>query len=172
MHQSVDFGVLIALKICYFVSIKKKIFFRCNNTMKTFKITNTVLVCGLLTCITLSSCSTLVSGKHQNITLVADCNGVPTVAQCTLRNEHGVWSTNTPNTLTIQKGYGDLIIDCTSPSFPRHTAYIPSKAEISNYGNVLSLGALSIVDVQNGAGYRYPDVYNFSINQCIPYKKW
>jgi hypothetical protein len=119
-----------------------------------------------------SSCSTMVSGKHQAITLEADCNGVPTVAKCTLRNEHGSWITNTPNTLIIQKGFGDLIIDCTSPSFSRHTAYIPSKAEWSNYGNIASLGVLSFVDVQNGAGYRYPEHYKFSINQCIPYKTW
>jgi hypothetical protein len=126
----------------------------------------------LLTCLCMSSCSTLISGKHQSITIEADCNGVPTVAKCTLRNEHGAWLTNTPNTLIIQKGFGDLIIDCTSPSFSRHTAYIPSKAEISNYGNIASLGVLSFVDVQNGAGYRYPAHYKFSINQCIPYKTW
>jgi hypothetical protein len=120
----------------------------------------------------MSSCSTLISGKHQSITLEADCNGVPTVAKCTLRNEHGAWLTNTPITLIIQKGFGDLIIDCTSPSFSRHTAYIPSKAEISNYGNIASLGVLSFVDAKNGAGYRYPAHYKFSINQCIPYKTW
>lgn len=126
----------------------------------------------LLGCLGISSCSTLVSGKHQSITIEADCNGVPTVAKCTLRNEHGSWLTNTPNTLIIQKGFGDLIIDCTSPSFSRHTAYIPSKAELSNYGNIASLGVLSFIDVQNGAGYRYPEHYKFSINQCIPYKTW
>lgn len=123
-------------------------------------------------CLTMSACSTLVSGKHQSLTIEADCNGVPTVAKCTLRNEHGMWTTNTPNTLIIQKGFGDLVIDCTSPSFSRHTAYIPSKAEWSNYGNIASLGVLSFVDVQNGAGYRYPSHYKFSINQCIPYKTW
>ena len=127
---------------------------------------------GLLVCAALSACSTMISGKYQTINLAADCNGVPTVARCTIRNEHGVWTTNVPNALTIQKGFGDLIIDCTSPSFSRHTAYIPSRSEISNYGNILSLGMLSIVDVQNGAGYRYPESYNFSINQCIPHKAW
>ena len=129
-------------------------------------------ICTLITGLGMSSCSTLVAGKHQNITLEADCNGVPTVAKCTLRNEHGTWSTHTPNTLVIQKGFGDLIIDCNSPSFARHTAYIPSKAELSNFGNIASLGMLSVVDVNNGAGYRYPEHYKFSINQCIPYKQW
>lgn len=139
------------------------------NTGKTLLLKSTSI---LMICFGVSSCSTLVSGKHQTITLEADCNGVPTVAKCTLRNEHGAWVTNTPNTLIIQKGFGDLIIDCTSPSFSRHTAYIPSKAEISNYGNIASLGVLSFIDVQNGAGYRYPERYKFSINQCIPYKTW
>ena len=125
----------------------------------------------LVALVVFSSCSTMISGKYQTITIEPDCKGIPTTAICTLRNEHGVWTTHAPNALVIQKGFGDLVIDCSGAGFSRHTAYIPSKSELSNYGNILSLGTLSIVDVQNGAGYRYPEHYRFSVNQCIPYRK-
>ena len=121
----------------------------------------------LLVILLVGGCSTIVSGKFQNIYIDTECAGVPIPLTCSLKNENGTWSVTAPGGVVVQKGYGDLAISCTGSLMPQHEMRVRSSAELSTYGNALGLNFLgAYVDVTTGAGYGYPSKVNFKVSSC------
>lgn len=116
--------------------------------------------------LTLGGCSTVINGKFQNVELTTQCGKTSVPAQCTLRNEHGEWKTQTPNQLVIQRGYGDLDVSCQGPNFDVHRIRIPSMTSPATLLNAMNLNTLTMVDVGTGAGYEYPTRIHFQVAQC------
>jgi len=106
----------------------------------------------MLMAVILAGCSTILSGKFQNIHIATECNGSPVAMTCNLSNENGSWSVNTPGGTVIQKGYGSLTINCSNG----YVTSVDSSVKALAFGNILSLGAGgAIVDVYTGAGFDY-----------------
>ena len=117
----------------------------------------------LLFAITIVGCSTLMSGKYQNIQIATECNGSPVAMSCNLSNEHGTWSVNTPGGTVIQKGFGSLTINCSNG----YVASVDSSVKALAFGNVVFGGwPGAIVDINTGAGFDYPEKVKMTIPAC------
>ena len=125
---------------------------------------SSAIVIGFMT--VLGGCSTVVEGRYQSVELTTRCGATAVPAQCTLQNENGVWRTQTPNHVVIQRGYGDLEIACESSNFEMHHTRVKSKVSDSHLLNAFNLGTMAIVDVGTGAGYAYPKRVDFNVAQC------
>ncbi len=116
-----------------------------------------------------AGCSTIVSGKFQSVYVSTECNGQQVNLVCNLSNENGMWTVNTPNGTMIQKGFGDLTVNCAGG----HVAKFSSSADGWTYVNGLwggggLLGAL--VDINNGSGYSYPQNVALRVQACPAYQ--
>jgi hypothetical protein len=118
-------------------------------------------------CIVIAGCASVVSSRYQNIHVSPKCGDIPVNGVCDLRNDNGAWTINAPANIVIQKAFGDLSVTCHGAKFDPHVAYIPSKASIATFGNLILGGPLGVaVDTKNGAGYKYPDVISFNLPSC------
>jgi len=95
-----------------------------------------------------SGCASITSGKQQNISVKAICDGKPvTGAQCELTNDKGSWFTNTPGSVGIHKSYGDMTVTCTKGD-AKGVATFTSANEGSVWGNVIAGGIIGYAWMQ------------------------
>ena len=116
-----------------------------------------------------SGCASITSGKQQNISVKAICDGKPvTGAQCELTNDKGSWFTNTPGSVGIHKSYGDMTVTCTKGD-AKGVATFASANEGSVWGNVLAGGIIGYaVDANTGAGFSYQPVLQIKMEGSCP----
>ena len=130
--------------------------------MKKLKLT-------LLVGITLSigGCATIMGSKHQSVTILTGCNFAQVHnVSCNLKNDNGSWNVQTPNSVMIQKAYGDLQIDCKKDQAIA-SGKLPSHANAGAWGNVLFGGIVGYpIDVSTGAGFDYPSSMTLVLNPC------
>lgn len=118
-------------------------------------------------CLVFTGCASMVSSRFQNIHVSTSCSQIAVNSVCELRNENGSWAMNAPGNIVIQKAYGDLSVICHSTKFDSHVTFIPSRASIATFGNIILGGPVGVaVDTKNGAGYKYPDVISFNLPYC------
>jgi hypothetical protein len=117
----------------------------------------------LLATVVLAGCSTIVSGRYQNIHISTECDGTPVPMTCNLSNQNGSWNLNTPGGTVIQRGYGSLTINCSNG----YVASIDSSVKAWTFGNIPLWGAGGvIVDVYTGSGFDYPEKVKVTIPAC------
>lgn len=110
--------------------------------MKTYKLIPLILLAG---------CSTIVSGKQQSISVTTT-----PPSNCKLVNDKGTWFVNAPGTITVNKSYNDMNVDCKSGS-KAGTNNIKSNVDPWIFGNILLGGIIGLgVDFITGAGFNYP----------------
>jgi hypothetical protein len=115
----------------------------------------------------LFGCASVVSGRFQDVHVTTYCASQRVEAACQISNENGEWSLTTPGRVTVQKGFGDLVLFCRGDNFEPHMMRIQSSANASTYGNILlGAGAGALIDVNDGAGFGYPNEVNFVVKNC------
>ncbi len=120
----------------------------------------------------LVGCASITSTKLQPIAVSAACDGDEAPgAVCTLTNDKGSWFVKTPGTVTINKSYGDVSVDCKLDD-SRGAATYQSKNEGAVWGNIIAGGGIGyIVDANTGAGFSYPPSMAINMTGSCPKKK-
>ena len=121
----------------------------------------------LLPVILMTGCATVISGRYEDIHVATYCAAMRVEASCHVSNENGEWNVQTPGIVNVQKGFGDLVLFCRGDNFEPHMMRVASTTTASNFGNLLiGAGAAALVDVNDGAGYEYPNQVNFVVKSC------
>ena len=86
-------------------------------------------------------------------------------AACKLSNDKGEWHVNsTPGSVTIQKSFGDVAVDCEKPNGGKGASVFRSTAGPGVYGNILVGGIVGFaIDAGGGAGFDYPQLMSVEI---------
>ncbi len=107
----------------------------------------------------LTGCASIVNGTSQSVAVhTSPIAG----ASCTLENDKGKWMLpHTPGTVTVNRSYNDLQINCDKPGYRSTYKQIASKTKGMVFGNAVFGGAIGAgIDIVDGAAYDYPnDIY-------------
>ena len=116
-----------------------------------------ILVLSLL----LAGCASTMSGNQQNITVISNVKG----ANCSLSNEKGNWSIQTPGSVLITNSRLNLSERCTKSGYQDAVVSIPSKHKDSaTWGNVVLGGGIGYIwDRKSGAAFIYPSTINLTL---------
>lgn len=118
--------------------------------MKNLLLAVCLLISGILT-----GCASIVSGHQQSISVTTDpVQG----ANCTLENNKGTWYVpSTPGSVTINRSYENLNVECKKKGFPKAHKSIASSTKAMAFGNIFVAPVVgTAVDVATGAAYDYP----------------
>jgi hypothetical protein len=100
-------------------------------------------------------CASITTGTTQSVSVKT---GSVTDATCLLENNKGKWYVNkTPGTVTINRSFSDLSINCEKHGYPSAHKSVASSTKAMAFGNIVFGGVVGAgVDVVNGAAYNYP----------------
>ena len=114
------------------------------------------LYIALFLSLALVGCASVTGSKLQPVSVASMCNGQQiNDVMCTLTNDKGQWFIKTPGTVTINKSYEDLTVDCKKDDITG-SAKFQSKAEGGAWGNIIAGGGIGyLVDRNTGAGFSY-----------------
>lgn len=116
----------------------------------------------------LAGCSSIVSGTKQVVQVNTSCDGQAIISSCKFTNENGSWSGGSYSKIEIQKGFGNLTIQCKSPVFNSETLIVKSESTTPIYANAILGGGIgAIYDINNGSGFIYPNTIDFKITSCL-----
>jgi hypothetical protein len=126
--------------------------------LKFFNIKNLFTI---YVCLMLSNCASTMSGNSQPITVASNVNG----AKCTLTNEKGSWSLQTPGSAVVTNSRENLSIRCEKKGYESSVVSIPSKHKDSaTWGNVVLGGGVGYIwDRKTGAAFIYPSTVNMTL---------
>lgn len=80
-------------------------------------------------------------------------------AKCTLSNNKGRWSLETPGFTTIQKSNQDMQVNCTKEGLEPGNQAVVSETLGSMFGNIIIGGGIgALIDHNSGAAYEYPSM--------------
>lgn len=121
----------------------------------------------MLGVVLITGCASVTGTRNQPVSVVSSC-GMTQVsgAACRLSNDKGEWFvSNTPGSVTIQKAYGDLSVECSKNEVGRGVQIYQSSANGGVFGNILAGGLIGYaVDASSGAGFDYPQ--RLSVEMC------
>jgi hypothetical protein len=119
------------------------------------------IVVVLLLCLIINNCASTMSGNSQNITIASNVNG----ATCTLQNEKGNWSIQTPGSSVVTNSRENLTVRCQKNGYETAVVSVPSKHKDSaTWGNVLLGGGVGYIwDRKTGAAFVYPSTINLTL---------
>lgn len=115
----------------------------------------------------LSGCASVTGTRNQPVSVRSSCGAAPIAgAACKLSNDKGEWHVaSTPGSVTIQKAFGDVAVECEKTGFGRGARIYQSAANASIYGNILVGGLIGYaIDAGSGSGFDYPQL--MSVDVC------
>src|SRR5690349_4200782 len=66
-----------------------------------------------------TGCATITTGQNQSVSVETRHKGTAVAgAACKLANDKGTWFVTTPGSVTVNRAYGDLAVNCTHANFP------------------------------------------------------
>ena len=107
-----------------------------------------------------SGCATITTSAMQpvSITTQTDTGQPVEKARCTLRNDKGVWETDSPGYVSVQRSAEDLLVECKKEGLPDGFVRAFSRVAGAMFGNIIFGGGIgAIIDHAKGTGYNYPD---------------
>lgn len=116
----------------------------------------------VLIAIQLTSCASVLSGVHQNISIAT----LPVQgAQCSLENNKGKWNIpKTPGHAVIHKSSKNLMIICEKTGYNKAISEIKPEINKVAYGNIFVGGIIGgAIDNNNGAAFQYPMSVNIKL---------
>jgi len=115
----------------------------------------------------LSGCASIVSGVNQPLSVETRLNGEAVAgAACRLSSNKGTWFVTTPGSLTVHRGFQDLVVECTKNGLPPSIDSIPSHVRPIAFGNIVFGGIIGVVvDSGDGAAFDYPDLITIDIGR-------
>ena len=116
-----------------------------------------ILITGLM----LAGCASTMSGNQQNITVISNVKG----ANCSLSNDKGNWSVQTPGSVLITNSRLNLSARCTKSGYQDAVVSIPSvHKDSATWGNVVLGGGIGYIwDRKSGAAFIYPTTVNLNL---------
>lgn len=118
---------------------------------------------------TLSACSTILSGRTQTVTIETN----PPGAACNLTREGRVIASidPTPGGTLVSRTKHDISVVCKKNGYQDATEYLDSGIEGATFGNILAGGVIGWgVDSATGADNKYPDVKTITMLPVTPVK--
>ena len=109
----------------------------------------------------ISGCASTMSGNSQPVTVSSNVDG----ARCTLTNEKGSWSLQTPGSAVVTNSRENLSVRCEKKGYESAVVSVPSKHKDSaTWGNVVLGGGIGYIwDRKTGAAFIYPSTINMSL---------
>ena len=109
----------------------------------------------------LAGCASTMSGNQQNVTITSNVAG----ANCSLSNDKGNWSVQTPGSALITNSRLNLSARCTKSGYQDAVVSIPSvHKDSATWGNVLLGGGIGYIwDRKTGAAFIYPSTVNLNL---------
>ena len=109
----------------------------------------------------ISGCASTMSGNSQPVTVSSNVNG----ARCTLTNEKGSWSLQTPGSAVVTNSRENLSVRKKKKGYESAVVSVPSKHKDSaTWGNVVLGGGIGYIwDRKTGAAFIYPSTINMSL---------
>ncbi len=109
----------------------------------------------------LAGCASTMSGNQQNVTITSNVAG----ANCSLSNDKGNWSIQTPGSALITNSRLNLSARCTKSGYQDAVVSIPSvHKDSATWGNVLLGGGIGYIwDRKSGAAFIYPSTVNLNL---------
>lgn len=122
----------------------------------------------------LTGCASIVSGVSQPISVETKLDGEAVAgAACKLSSNKGTWFVTTPGSLTVHRGFQDMVVECSKPGVATSSSNVASNVRALYFGNILFGGIIGLaVDAGDGAGFDYPDLISIdmgrSAGQTVP----
>lgn len=101
------------------------------------------------------ACASIIDGQNQTLSV---STFPKSSATCKLSNGKGTWYVNkTPGTVTVTRGYDDMVTTCELAGFGKGTVTSKSSTKAMAAGNIIFGGIIGGgVDMATGAAYDYP----------------
>ncbi len=114
-----------------------------------------------------SGCASIVSGSQQSISVETRQKGqLVKNATCKLNNNKGTWYVNTPGSVTVNRSFDDLAVQCEKEKYDPGIANVKSSTKAMMFGNLIFGGIIGgAVDAGTGAGYDYPSLIHVEMGQ-------
>jgi len=116
-----------------------------------------------------TGCATITTGQNQSLSVETKHKGTAVAgAACKLANDKGTWFVTTPGSVTVNRAYGDLAVNCTHDKFPAGIMTVKSSTKAMAFGNILVGGVIgAAVDVGTGSAYDYPPLLSVEMGQTL-----
>ena len=105
-------------------------------------------------------CATITSTEMQSLALTTEAGDGSKVekASCTLRNDKGAWTVESPGIVAVHRSAEDLLVECRKEGLADGFVRAISRAAAGMFGNIIFGGAIgAIIDHSKGTGYNYPN---------------
>ena len=111
-----------------------------------------------------TGCASIVNGQNQPVSV---STGKVQGATCALQNNKGKWFVpSTPGSVTVQRSYQDLTVDCQKKGYAPADQKVASKTKGMAFGNLVFGGVIGAgVDMADGAAYDCPNEINLNLNK-------
>jgi hypothetical protein len=122
-----------------------------------------------MVCVLFTGCASVTGSKLQPVSVSSTCESKPVNdASCTLTNDKGSWFVKTPGSVTVNKAYGDITIECKKDEMKGSSTF-KSSSEGAVWGNIIAGGGIGfLVDANTGAGFAYPNSMTVNMSGTCP----
>jgi hypothetical protein len=121
---------------------------------------NARFACSALVVTLAQGCATITSNEVQPLSLTTESADGTKVekASCTLRNDKGSWTAESPGFVPVRRSSEDLLVECKKEGLPDGALRAISRAAAGMFGNIIFGGVVgAVIDHAKGTGYNYPD---------------
>lgn len=114
---------------------------------------------GVLVFLLVQGCATITSTEMQPLSVTTEAADGATLekATCTLRNDKGSWTAESPGSVPVHRSGEDLLVECRKDGHADGVLRAVSRAAAGMFGNILFGGVIgAVIDHSKGTGYNYP----------------
>ena len=104
-------------------------------------------------------CATITSSEMQPLSLTTEAADGAQLekASCTLRNDKGSWTVQSPGFVPVHRSAEDLLVECSKEGHADGVLRAVSRAAAGMFGNIIFGGVIgAVIDHSRGTGYDYP----------------
>jgi hypothetical protein len=115
--------------------------------------------CICLAALLAQGCATITSTELQPLSLTTETADGARVenASCTLRNDKGSWTAESPGLVPVHRSGEDLLVECRKEGHADGVLRAISRAAVGMFGNIIFGGVIgAVIDHSKGTGYDYP----------------
>lgn len=109
-------------------------------------------------CLSLQACGVIGSGPANTVaveTMSRDGSEIDG-ATCTLTNDKGSWSVETPGSVSVHRSQQQLMVLCTKPAFRPTVIAIQAASRETEVENMVLGGVTGAFSIETGVAYQYP----------------
>lgn len=113
---------------------------------------------GGLVILVAQGCATITSTEMQSLSVTTEATDGSKVekASCTLRNDKGAWTVESPGFVPVRRSAEDLLVECRKEGHADGFVRAISRAAAGMFGNIIFGGGIgAIIDHNKGTGYNY-----------------